>query len=237
MIISCSKNLDNMSVNEQSLYQPNRLSEDIQNDKQRQPLEVLNFTEIKPGMKVLDLLGGGGYYTELFNYIVGDAGKVYIQNNSLFLRFSGKALEARIKNSRLKNTIRIDSEFAKMDLPTDIDMIFIGLSYHDIYVLRDDPVIQADRNEFFQQITASLKPGGSLIIIDHAAEPGTGKSKTTSLHRIDEEWAKKDIESAGFEFIKSIDTLRNPNDNYQLDIWKKEVIYKTDRFIHMYKLK
>ena len=234
-LVGCSKDLENMTVQEQAIHQPHRFAEDHNRDSGRKPLDILNFSGVKPGQVVIDLLGGGGYYTELFNYIVGDTGKVYLQNNSLFLRFSTKELEKRLKNGRLKNTVRLDSEFADMKLSNDVDLIFIGLSYHDIYVPREDPVITANREEFFSQVLAALKPGGRLLIIDHAAESGTGKEAAAKLHRIDEEWAKQDIESAGFKFEKSLDVLRNPDDNYQLDIWKKEVYRKTDRFIHLYR--
>lgn len=233
-LYACTENLENMSIQEQSLYQPNRYSDDESNDKARKPITILELSGIQPGTKVIDLLGGGGYYTELFNYIVGNEGHVYIQNNSLFLRFSKKELDKRLKNDRLKNVTRIDSEFADMKLPKNVDLMFIGLSYHDIYVKRDDPVIMTSREEFFPQIFAAIKPGGKLLIIDHAAEYGTGNSVAKKLHRIDEQWAIQDIESAGFKLIKTSHVLRNPNDDYSLDIWKKKVIYKTDRFIHLY---
>lgn len=233
--VGCSKDLEGLSIEEQAIYQPDRYADDKGRDKSRKPLEVLKFSGVKPGDTVIDLLGGGGYYSELFNYIVGDEGKVYLQNNSLFLRFSTEELEQRLANGRLKSVVRLDSEFADMQLPANVDLIFIGLSYHDIYVPRKDPVITAKRDEFFNQIWGALKPGGALLIIDHAAEPGTGKDTTAKLHRIDEEWAKQDIESVGFRFEKELDVLRNPNDNYQLDIWKKGIMRKTDRFIHLYR--
>lgn len=231
---ACTENLENMSIQEQSLHQPNRFSDDDSSDKGRKPLTILEMSGIRPGTKVIDLLGGGGYYTELFNYIVGNEGHVYIQNNSLFLRFSKKELDKRLKNGRLKNVTRIDSEFADMKLPQNVDLMFIGLSYHDIYVKRDDPVIMTSREEFFPQIFAAIKPGGRLLITDHAAAAGTGNSVAKKLHRIDEQWAIKDIESAGFKLIKTSDVLRNPNDDHSLDIWKRKVFHKTDRFVHLY---
>jgi len=224
-----------MPVEEQSLHHSDRYADDSARDKARKPLDVLKFSGVKPGQVVIDLLGGGGYYSELFSYIVGEQGKVYLQNNSLFLRFSQEELEARLAAGRLKNVVRLDSEFADMKLPANVDLIFIGLSYHDIYVPREDPVITANREQFFAQVTAALKPGGALLIIDHVAEPGTGIDTTAKLHRIDEAWARQDIESAGFEFEAALDVLRNPDDNYQLDIWKKGIMRKTDRFIHLYR--
>lgn len=230
------ENFDQMTVQEQSLYQPERFRDDRKKDSYRSPYEVLKFSGVKPGDKVLDLLGGGGYYTELFNYIVGEKGKVYIQNNTLFLRFSKEELDKRLNGGRLKNVVRIDSEFADMKLPKNMDMIFIGLSYHDIYVPREDPVIEAKRDEFIAQMRAALKPGGKLLIIDHAGQPGSGISTTPKLHRIDEDWTKKDLESGGFKFIGSIDALRNPDDDYSKSIWAKGIIRNTDRFIHLYEM-
>ena len=234
-LTGCSKDLDNMSIFEQAIHQPHRFAEDHARDESRKPLDILKLSGVKPGDKVIDLLGGGGYYSELFNYIVGAEGTVYLQNNSLFLNFSTEELDQRLKRGRLNNVVRLDSEFADMKLPSDVDLIFIGLSYHDIYVPREDPVIMTSREEFFPQIWEALKPGGALLIIDHAAQPGSGKDAAAKLHRIDEEWAKQDIESAGFKFEQSLDVLRNPKDNYQLDIWKKEVLRKTDRFVHLYR--
>ena len=233
-LYACSKPFDKMDIYEQSLFHSHRFSNDKDSDSYRKPYEILKFIGLKQGDRVLDLLGGGGYYTELFDYIVGDQGKVYIQNNSLFLSFSSKDLDERLKDNRLKNVKRIDSEFADMQLPTNVDIVFIGLSYHDIYVPRKDPVITAKRDEFFKQLTESLKPGGILVITDHAAMPGTGNSMTGKLHRIDEAWAIKDIESAGFKLVSKSDALRNPADVYELDIWSKKTLHKTDRFVHKY---
>jgi len=233
-LVGCSEDLSKMTMLERSLHQPDRFSDDKGSDKYRKPLDILEFSDIKPEMKIIDLLGGGGYYTELFNYIVGNKGKVYIQNTTLFLRFSKEELEKRLKNNRLKNVIRLDSDFADMKLPQNIDLMFIGLSFHDIYVKRDDKLLMTTREEFFPQIFSAIKPGGKLVIIDHAAEAGTGNSLSTKLHRIEEKWTINDIESAGFKLIKTSDVLRNPNDDYKLDIWKRKVFHKTDRFVHLY---
>lgn len=238
LLFGCSdklpENFASMPIQEQSLYQPDRLKDDRKSDAKRKPLDILNLSAVKPGDTVIDLLGGGGYYTELFNYIVGDNGKVYVQNNSLFLRFSAKELTQRLQGGRLKNTIRLDSEFSDMKLPANADLIFIGLSYHDIYVVREDKSIMTNPQEFLPQVYAALKPGGKLLITDHAAAAGTPVEAITKLHRIDEAMAKRDIEAAGFKFVRSIDVLRNPKDNYSVNIWNKDVYHQTDRFVHLY---
>ncbi|WP_179957721.1 class I SAM-dependent methyltransferase [Exilibacterium tricleocarpae] len=236
-LVGCTENIpnpDDMNRYEKAVYDSDRWRSDRARDEARKPDQVLAFAQLEPGMRVVDLLGGGGYYTEILSHIVGPSGQVYLQNNSLFLRFSTEELEKRLAKDRLPNVVRLDSEFADLKLPEQVDMIFIGLSYHDIYVPRDDPTIMTSREEFFPQLLGALKEGGKLLIIDHAGKPGSGISTTPKLHRIDEHYAKTDIEQAGFTFLGSLDVLRNPNDNYDVNIWNKAVHKNTDRFIYLF---
>ena len=50
----------------------NRTKSDIQLDSSRKPTEIMNFVGVKHGDKVLDLLAGGGYYSELLSRVVGN---------------------------------------------------------------------------------------------------------------------------------------------------------------------
>ena len=54
-----------------ALAAPGRLAEDLAQDGQRKPAEVLAFFGVQPGMAVLDLYSGGGYFTELLAAVVG----------------------------------------------------------------------------------------------------------------------------------------------------------------------
>src|SRR4029077_17184105 len=51
--------------------------DDKAQDMNRKPGEVLAFTGLKPGDKVVDLMPGAGYYTRIFSKVVGPKGKVY----------------------------------------------------------------------------------------------------------------------------------------------------------------
>ena len=212
-----------------------RPKEDRRDDAQRKPAEILAFAGVEPGMRVIDLLGGGGWYTELLAAVVGDEGHVYLANTPLFLHFTQPQMEARLSNNRLKNVTRVDGEWTQMNLPEEVDLIWLSLAYHDIYVKRpNDPSFEADRDSFFEQIKTALKPGGMILVIDHAATSGTGKEAAQTLHRIDEEFARADFESEGFVFVKSLDILRNPADDYTKDIWAKDIMNKTDKFFLLF---
>lgn len=217
-----------------AVQNPARSDADLLRDKTSKPLEILTFSGVKPGMTVLDLFSGGGYYTELLSYAVGSNGQVYSQNNKAYENFAGKDIEARYRGNRLPSVTLITSEFENLKLPDNtFDLILMSLSYHDIYYVADYwPAV--NRDHFFKQLNASLKTGGALVIIDHAATEGSGKTAVQELHRIDEDFAKQDIEKAGFVFQAASGVLRNPEDPRTLNVFDENIRRKTDRFVYLF---
>src|SRR5258708_14334626 len=58
---------------------PDRGDGDRQTDQRRQPVKMLAFTGVRPGMKVLDMEANAGYSTELLARSVGPTGVAYAQ--------------------------------------------------------------------------------------------------------------------------------------------------------------
>jgi predicted methyltransferase len=58
---------------------PDRSTADRENDKRRDPTDILNFIQPRAGMKILDMGAGGGYSTELMARTAGPTGMVYGQ--------------------------------------------------------------------------------------------------------------------------------------------------------------
>ncbi|MBV1931684.1 MAG: methyltransferase domain-containing protein [Porticoccaceae bacterium] len=213
---------------------PARSDADRERDKTSKPAAVLEFFAVQPGTRVLDLFSGGGYYSELLSYAVGPAGQVIAHTNDVYESSAGEETAIRFKDNRLANVSRLTSEMDNLGLEqASLDMILMVLSYHDIYYIADYwPKV--DRDQFFKQIRDSLKPGGILAVIDHSAQPGSGKSAAQALHRIDEVFAKQDIESAGFVFDGASETLRNPEDTRTLGVFDEAIRRKTDRFVYRF---
>ena len=65
---------------------PDRSDADRQTDARRDPLKLLAFSGVRPGMKVLDMGAGGGYSSELMARAVGTSGVVYAQTPPISAR-------------------------------------------------------------------------------------------------------------------------------------------------------
>lgn len=217
-------------AHDQAVAHPDRSEADRQRDARSQPAEMMAFMGVEPGMTVLDVFSGGGYYSELLSYVVGDGGKVYAHTNAAYQGWVGDQYNTRFADNRLSNVVTHVAEVDDLALDDDsLDLALMVMSYHDVYYTTDGwPPI--DSGDFIGQIYQALKPGGTLVVIDHVAEAGTGSTSVQDLHRIDPEYARKDFEIAGFVFVKSSDALQNPADVHSLSSFDPQVRGKTDKF-------
>jgi len=224
---------------EKSIASPKRTAADRERDAHENPAEVLAFAGVKPGMVVADIFAAGGYYSELLAGVVGDTGKVLAINNPPYVNYAKDDIKARFTEGRLKNVERrlVEASYLQME-PHSVDLAIIVMSYHDVYWVSEKdgwPAINTDA--FLDGVKRMLKPGGKLLIVDHNAAPGTGKEVVGKLHRLNEDWAKQSLVAAGFVFEKSYDGLRNKADQLDKLVFDAAVKGKTDRYVHLYRLK
>jgi len=188
---------------------PDRSPEDRALDAGRHPLELLAFFDIRPGMRVAELGAGGGYTSELLARSVGPTGRVYAQNSPFMLeRFAQAPWSARLAKPVMQNVVRLDRPFDD-PFPADVrdlDAVLIVLLYHDVVWMK------ADRERMNRAVFAALAPGGVYGVVDHSAKPGSGFSAVETLHRIDEDSVRQEIEAAGFTLADEGEFLRNPAD-------------------------
>ncbi|UCC15368.1 MAG: class I SAM-dependent methyltransferase [Gammaproteobacteria bacterium] len=220
-----------------ALTNPGRLEGDSEADGRRKPAEVLEFFGIKPGMRVLEMFAGSGYYTELMSYVVGEEGSVVAQNNAAYLRYSKDALEKRFTPGRLANVERLTAENNELELAQNsFDAAVFVLAYHDVYYI-DEPNgwPRIDGPAMLAEIHRSLKPGAVVGVVDHVAPAGSPADSGDTLHRIDPALLRKDFEAAGFVFEAQSDMLRNPQDDYAKPMFDPTVRGKTDRFVYRFR--
>src|SRR5436190_1653332 len=136
---------------------PDRSAADKDLDPGRKPAEMLDFLDVRPGMKVEDLGAGGGYTTELIARSVGPSGAVYMQNDPRWLSFLKDALAERFTHPAMKDVVRAEIPFDDPVPPEakDLDLVVMNVIYHDIVNM---PVDRARMNKI---IFNALRPGGA----------------------------------------------------------------------------
>ncbi|MDH5455946.1 MAG: methyltransferase type 11 [Gammaproteobacteria bacterium] len=210
-----------------------RPSADRERDAGRKPAAVLAFIGIEPGMTVLDMFSGGGYYTEILSHLVGQDGHVIAHNNEAYLQFVGDEFERRYLGGRLGNAQVLLAENNELTLePDSLDAIMLVLSFHDFFYAAPDngwPEIDVDR--ILAEFRHGLKDGGVVGIIDHAAAAGSPGSTGGTTHRIDPAIVISSMTDAGFALAGQSDLLHNPDDDYEKNVFDAELRGKTDRFV------
>ena len=213
---------------------PDRPADEVARDAGRKPIEVLSFFGIKPGMKVVDLMSGEGYYTDILRNIVGPKGQVIAHINP-FLRInmsktygSGGSWEKRLNSeSWKKNVTPLISKLDELKLSGELDGAMLAIFYHDTVWMK------VDRNKMNEDIFETLKSGGIYAIIDHHALKGHGVQDVKTLHRIEMDLLIQEVEAAGFKLAASSDLLSHPKDTRDYNIFRdyETARDQTDRFV------
>ena len=216
-----------------ALTSPERPAPDRDRDAGRKPDQVLAFLGITPGMSVLDMFSGGGYYSEIIANVVGADGRVVAHANQAYLQFVGDEFAARYANNRLPNVTVLMAENNELALDANqFDAVVMVLAYHDTYwVSPENNWPEIDRPALNAELFAALKPGGIFGIVDHQAVPGSSGETGGTVHRIDRAIVVRDFEQAGFVLESESDLLRNPDDDHSLGVFDPGIRGKTDRFV------
>jgi predicted methyltransferase len=202
---------------------PRRPEADIARDALRQPAAIMAFAGVAPGQRIADVGPGGGYYTRLFAVAVGDSGRVFAVDRA------GTAERPRPMTAiapTYANISHLTDGYANWNAGEPLDAIFISQIYHDFYL----PVFAFDVPAMNRAMYAALKPGGVLVIIDHAAVSGSPINVTDTLHRIDQAQVVRDMAAAGFVLEAESQVLRHPEDARTLRVFEGEIRGRTDQF-------
>ncbi len=214
-----------------------RSPDNVKLDEGRKPAQVLKFLGLKPGMNVLDLFGANAYWAEISAPVVGPKGHVTVWEPAQFYSDKTKQSFAAFMAAH-PNVSIVSSPFEAPDLAKNYaDWVILNDNYHDTYWQNPKMKIpQMDPNAFLKAIYAAMKPGATIGVIDHIANPNSDTRATVEkFHRIDPNIVKADFKRAGFVFVASSDLLRNPADAHDLLVFDPKIRGKTDRFIFKFK--
>jgi predicted methyltransferase len=217
---------------------PGRTADHLALDEVRRPAEILQFMGLRPGDRALDFLTGSGYYAELMARVVGPQGRVVGWNTPAFM--SRDAIRTSLDGIRARNANAsfIASPVNALDFPPNsYDFVMMHLVYHDAYwesAQFNFPRI--DPNTVTQAIFRTLRPGGTVAVIDHVANPGRDtRAEVEATHRILPETVRADFERAGFVLEAESPILRNMSEDRSVNVFNPAIRGRTDRIVYRFR--
>ena len=206
-----------------------RPAADTARDGDRKPAEMLAFAHVRAGERVLEVIPGGGYFTRLFSKAVGKSGHVYAATTP---GPRAKPVQDIAADAAYANVTVVGLDEAGLAPVPPVDLIFTAQNYHDLYLTQ----LHVDVPAVVKSWYAKLKPGGRLVIIDHAALPGASEIETANtLHRIDPALVRREVEAAGFKFEAQSKAIRNPADTHTTKVFDPSIRGHTDQFVFLFR--
>ena len=164
--------------------------DDPARDAWQMPEKVIEALKLKSGQTVADIGAGTGYFS--VRLAKANPGlKVYgVDIESSMVNY----LRSRATKEGLPNITSVLAQADSANLPTAIDLALIVDTYHHI----------PNRVDYFRKLSASLKVGGRVAIVDFKPESTMGPPK--EFHFTAEK-IREELRQAGFRQIEKLDFL------------------------------
>ncbi len=195
--------------------------------------DLIRFARVDAGSTVIDVYPGDGDWTRLFSDVVGPAGRVYSFVPAEVAHFKNDPvgrMRTLAKEPGRENVEAVSADLVLMPAVTEpADVLWLHLFYHDLHT----DLIQArgaTAAHFNKIVYERLKPGGSYVIVDHAAAVGTGTREAQTLHRIEPSSVRNEVGAAGFVLDAESTLLADKDDPHSTKVFDPSIKGKTDRF-------
>jgi len=196
-----------------SVESPARSPQNTARDIYRHPKESLSFWGLKPGMAILEIWPGGGYWTE----ILAPYAKA---TNGSYLAALGSAtqtLPAKFSQTAVYGSIAttvFNEKSPALAKPGSMSFVLLSRNLHDWMSTQGEP--EKAMRDFY----AALKPGGILAIEQHRADPRPMKPGASDGY-MSTAVVVKLAEGAGFKLAATSEINANPKDtkDHPFGVW------------------
>jgi len=177
-------------------------------DAERHPAAALSFWGLKPGMSILEIQPGGGWWTEILApYARATQGEFYATagNDAFKTRFADEKVYGKV------NQLPWGKDAAP--LPANkFDFVLLARGMHGW-------VRQGIAEKNLADIFQATKPGGVLAIEQHRAKAGQDPSVFNGY--LDEKYVISLVEKAGFKLAGKSEINANPKDtkDHPFGVW------------------
>ncbi|WP_428334727.1 class I SAM-dependent methyltransferase [Novosphingobium sp.] len=192
-------------------------------DGARHPLESLEFWGLKPGMTVIDIQPGSGWWTDILAPYLMRTGGHYIAAGadldnpatSAGARKGRANFEAKYGQKAVYGDVKVvgfGTKSGPLAPPGTIDLVLVSRETHNW--VEGNFIAKA-----FADIHAALKPGGIMAIEDHRARPGADPKKGDGY--LSEAYVIEQAKKAGFVLAARSEINANPLDtkDHPFGVW------------------
>jgi len=206
-----------------ALNGPHRADGNAARNEARHPRETLEFFGLQPGMTVLEVSPGGGWYTEVLAPLLRDNGSLiaahYAPNGGAYARRSlGGFLGKLGADNELYSAVTVGFLQPPAEVtPAMPGSVDLALAFRNVHSwMRMNQV-----EMFFSAIYDSLKPGGVFGLVQHRANPGVDLETMKKTAYVTEAQVIEFAELAGFELEASSEINANAKDtkDYPGGVW------------------
>lgn len=192
-------------------------------DEFRHPVETLEFFGIRPDMRVVEVLPGGGWYTEILAPFLRDHGELIeaeapLAGTTGFAHQSAERFRQKLaSNPAVYGKVQLEPfvlpDYMHLGAPDSADMVVTFRNMHDmmfenVHGMSTDVILQA----FLRSAYQVLKPGGVLGIEAHRASPDMPLEQCFKLSRVPQPYLIREAEQAGFRLAGTSQINANPRD-------------------------
>ncbi len=202
-----------------------RTPANVERDKHRKPILALTFWGLKPGMTILELSPGGGWWTEILapyarmtkgRYITtgADLGNPELPQAA---RDARAKFEARFADQAIYGQVTVVNFGPKsvgLGEPNSVDFVLNGRNIHNW-------MAQGTLDKVMAESFAVLKPGGILAIEEHRNAAGATQDPKAPTGYVTEAFVIAVAEKAGFKLAERSDIYANPKDDrdHPFGVW------------------
>lgn len=199
-----------------------RLPADKARDVYRHPRETLTFFGLKPGMRVIEITPGAGWYADILAPLLRGDGSYaaalvnpidssYAARQAASLRAHFAAYPQPFGSAQI---IYFDPKTPNLGTPDSADMV---LTFRNVHNWAEAGTAEA----MFKAFYSVLAPGGVLGVVDHRAAPGKTLAQVIGTGYLPQDYVIKLAEDAGFRLAATSEINANPKDtkNYPKGVW------------------
>lgn len=218
---------------DQAIAGEHRAADNRARDAYRNPKETLLFFGLQPGMTVLEITPGGGWYTEILAPVLQDHGQLIVASfgddhpieylANVHRRYMQKLDTDPDTYGRVERILFQEDEYLQALADKSIDMAVTFRNTHNW-------IRQSEAEAVYAAIYRVLEYCGTLGVVQHRAEPGTDPKASAESGYIAEDYMISLIEAAGFKLVDSSEINANPFDtkDHPEGVWTLPPSYRLD---------